>query len=156
MAESKTVNLNAIELKRYAEEISQETLISPIVAEMVLEKYKDILIEQIVNEGAANILGLVKIKSKVTTSTFKTNPRDPNSEYVTKPMNRFSAHLSPFLKALIRLQARRFEDKPGLVNRDTWRGGLKWVHSDYALSNKNKKKTPDPTEIINPLLEDDD
>jgi nucleoid DNA-binding protein len=163
------------------QDISTEARIHPEIVELVLSTLTDIAIERILAGETFQLLGLVKITTHdLPKRTVPPSPKVPNAKaQVIENQTQLRSSVSSTLKALARLQRSDFPDKPGLINRDTWRAALKWKkegRSREKCSVPTEIKLPQSTlpviappplpirystqensiEIRNPFLEDDD
>ena len=120
--------MGGLSRQELVEEISKETLIRPEVVSEVLNSLTDIAIETILKDGEFNLMNLFKVKSyEVKKVYIPSNPKHPNpSQDIGKAQKRLKSSLSENIRRLFRIQNKHFPDQPGLINRDTWKGALKW------------------------------
>lgn len=137
-------------------EVSKETGVHYDVVEAVLEKLVDVAVEQVVNGRAFYLKGFFNITHK----DYSGGQYLPGSKKKRPPSRVLKIALSPNVKLLYKLQRDRFKDKPFVVNRDTWRAGLKWLMEDPNRAQSpvaSDPPSPPPTaENFNPLLDEDE
>lgn len=136
-------------------EISYETLVRESVVEEVLEKFVDIAVEQIVNEGSFSLRGLFSINEYET----KGGKIVPGQSKPLEARKTLRVKLSTNIKNLYTLQQGRFSDKPFFINRDNWKSALSWMKTERASGKDPSKRDLEAEKIAqirNPLLEDDD
>lgn len=138
--------------------IAQESHVRREVVALVLEKFADIAIEEIVNKGTFRLDNVFT----VTEHEVK-NLRVPRSRYTTGGViptsTRLSTKLSTTIRELYKLQ-KEFPATPGLVNRDSWKDALKWREEGHHGPAKKTFQTPEKpqktVELHNPFLDEDD
>lgn len=141
------------------QEIARETHVRPQVVELILERMGDILVEQVVNNESFRWVGLLSITPQHLSERVVPGKEEPVPAGV-RPRPR----LSDNVKILHRLQQGRFQDKPFIINRDTWRGALKWWKENPDERGsipvlprvESPSLQPQEAEFYNPLLDDDD
>lgn len=125
--------------KDMVEEIAKDTFLSRNVVEDVINRYTDILIDEIVNEGNVKIPRLFSVTSRVWKS---------NLQAQGKPRRRLTVRMNRRLRELFK----RFGPDSnlfGYLNKDNWRLLQESKVSDLPKEENNQK-------IYNPILDDDD
>lgn len=108
------------------EEISRETHIRREVVTQVLDEFRNIAIEEIIQHHNFPLPGIFTVKPHVTAEK-----KMPGGA-IAPARKSFRLAASDNLKDLYRLQHTLFPHRPGMVSRDTWQGAVKWAKTKKA------------------------
>lgn len=115
-------------------EIAQDLRLRPEVVDLVLKRFQDIAVESMVNDDKFVLDGLFTVNANDHESRI-----GPDGKKLP-PQRRLSVKLSTNIRKLYRLQHDKFSDKPGIINRDTWRDALRWQRTTGSSPDSKKKK----------------
>lgn len=135
-------------------EIARDVNVPAPLVDLVLRRFMDIAVEEVVNHRSFPLKGLFSLRPYQVKGTV-----GPNGELLP-PQERTRLKMSKALGVLIRLQREQFGDKPFFVNRDTWRGALKWALEQPRNPSEGTPRAPKalpqdaPADHHSPLLDD--
>lgn len=144
-------------------EIASDLRIREEVVDLVLKRFQDVAMERLVNHESFPIDGLFSV-----TGSDQKSRLGPNGETLPS-QRRLTVKLSTNVRSLYRLQHDVFSDKPGLVNKDTWRDALRWKKEGNLAPRRTSTTTTPPVAahpkpastqeedgLDNPFFDDDD
>lgn len=136
-------------------QISEETHIRQEVVSIVIDKFIDISIEEIVNNKNFPLRGFFLLSPYKVKGGFV----GINGE-ISPEQQRVRLKMSKNISTLYKLQNNEFSGSPYFVNRDNWKGALKWSLSRTKpqRNNKNNQVILETNNNVdyNPFLDDDD
>lgn len=112
--------------------ISSQTLLKEEIVVAVLDSVVDIAIETLTNDDIFVLKNLVTLTPKTWGKTIVGNKDHKKELHQSK---RVVATVSPTIRKLVTLQNTALSDKPGIINRNTWHGALKWYKEGLSGSN---------------------
>lgn len=120
--------------ERLVNEIAKDTHIRSDVVDIVLARFQDIAMEELANNEAFPMFGIVRVTPYVTRDKVM-----PSGKRIPA-IRSIKFTVSENVRKLHQMQQRDFPDKPFIVNRDTWRGALKWA-KDGNLGAAKRRET---------------
>lgn len=134
--------------RNLVKEIADDLMIRPEVVHAVIARFIDIAMEEMVNNLSFPVRGIVSI----VPYRVKGGSLGVNGE-VTRPQTRYRAKFSKGLLTLIRLQQNNYADSPYFVNRDNWRGALKWALQNRSALSENENTDDNLNEVSESLAD---
>ena len=125
--------------------ISRDILLREEVVEAVLDRFLDLAVEEIVNEGEFKVHNLLSVHS----SDYK-GYKSGKGE--VPPHRRLNLRLSSGVR---RLFAHRNANPSASINRDNWREELRRLNSSARKSEKTPVRKAPEDDFFNPLIDED-